>query len=53
MSREDSHFRLRIPPDLKERVAGQARTNRRSITAEIIVALEKVFPETAAGGEQA
>jgi predicted HicB family RNase H-like nuclease len=53
MSREDSHFRLRIPADIKARIADAAQKSRRSLNAEIIVALEKIFPDPAAGGEQA
>lgn len=44
MSRDDPHFRLRIPADLKARVEEAARQSRRSVTAEIIVALERAYP---------
>lgn len=44
MAREDPHFRLRIPEDLKLRVERAAHTNRRSINAEIIARLEQSFP---------
>ncbi|WP_336067235.1 Arc family DNA-binding protein [Nitratireductor rhodophyticola] len=36
MAREDPHFRLRIPEDLKEKIAEIAVANERSMTAEII-----------------
>ncbi|WP_412032828.1 Arc family DNA-binding protein [Nitratireductor aquimarinus] len=36
MAREDPHFRLRIPEDLKEKIAEIAAVNERSMTAEII-----------------
>ena len=40
MSRDDLHFRLRIPEELKARVEAAAEKNRRSMTAEIIERLE-------------
>ena len=43
MAREDLHFRLRIPEDLKRRVAAASRLNERSMTAEIIARLEASF----------
>ncbi|WP_378948028.1 Arc family DNA-binding protein [Mesorhizobium sp. ANAO-SY3R2] len=43
MSREDLHFRLRIPEDLKQRIAVAASENHRSMTAEIIARLEASF----------
>lgn len=43
MSRDDLHFRLRIPPDLKERVEAAAKENKRSMTAEIVARLEASF----------
>jgi len=43
MSREDLHFRLRIPAQLKEKVEKAAVRNHRSMTAEIISRLEKSF----------
>jgi hypothetical protein len=39
MSRQDEHFRLRLPSDLKEFVREQARENQRSMTGEIVFAL--------------
>jgi len=39
MAREDLHFRLRIPEDLKKRLAAHADLNGRSMTAEIIARL--------------
>ena len=35
MSRQDQHFRLRLPPAMKSWIAEEARRNLRSITAEI------------------
>ena len=43
MSRDDLHFRLRIPEALKERIEAAALANNRSMTAEIIIRLEKSF----------
>jgi len=43
MARDDLHFRLRIPEELKKRVSAAARANDRSITAEIIARLEDTF----------
>jgi len=40
MSRDDPHFRLRIPEDLKREIEASARANSRSITAEIVTRLE-------------
>ena len=45
MAREDLHFRLRIPERLKKRVEASAANNHRSMTAEIVEALEQQFPE--------
>lgn len=36
MSREDQHFRLRIPADLKKQIEGAAEEESRSINAEIV-----------------
>jgi hypothetical protein len=44
MARDDLHFRLRIPEDLKLRVEKAAKDNHRSMTAEIVAALEEKFP---------
>ncbi|WP_082675436.1 Arc family DNA-binding protein [Aureimonas ureilytica] len=43
MSREDLHFRLRIPAELKERIESSATANHRSITSEIVERLEWSF----------
>ncbi|PWR24576.1 Arc family DNA-binding protein [Zavarzinia aquatilis] len=49
MSREDLHFRLRIPPDLKNKIEAAATASHRSMTAEIVARLESTFghPEAA------
>ncbi|MBO9125438.1 Arc family DNA-binding protein [Rhizobium sp. 16-488-2a] len=46
MAVEDLHFRLRIPEELKKRVAAAARANDRSMTAEIIARLADTFAVT-------
>ncbi|MDE3873269.1 Arc family DNA-binding protein [Sinorhizobium meliloti] len=43
MAREDLHFRLRIPEDLKVRIENAANINERSMTAEIIARLQWTF----------
>lgn len=40
MSRDDLHFRLRIPKDIKSWVKETASNNRRSMTSEIVFILE-------------
>ena len=42
MSDDDAHFRLRIPRQLKEWVEESAKTNNRSINAEILHCLDFV-----------
>ncbi|WP_454917305.1 Arc family DNA-binding protein [Xanthobacter sediminis] len=43
MARDDPHFRLRFPNDLRAKVEAAARVNKRSMTAEIIHRLELSF----------
>ena len=43
MAREDLHFRLRIPEDLKLRIEQAAAESHRSMTAEIVSRLEESF----------
>jgi len=43
MARDDPHFRLRIPADLKEKIEVFAKANNRSINAEIVSRLEGSF----------
>ncbi|WP_417425583.1 Arc family DNA-binding protein [Hoeflea sp.] len=52
MTREDLHFRLRIPEGLKKRIEAAAEQNHRSMTAEIVVRLEETFrsPIVTSGG---
>lgn len=43
MAREDLHFRLRIPEDLKNKIQVEADRNHRSMTAEIVERLSDSF----------
>lgn len=43
MAREDLHFRLRIPEELKQKIQSAAEANRRSMTAEIVSRLADSF----------
>lgn len=43
MAREDLHFRLRIPEELKHRIEKAAAGSHRSMTAEIVARLENSF----------
>lgn len=43
MAREDLHFRLRIPEDLKSAIEAAAERNRRSMTAEMVERLYDSF----------
>lgn len=49
MAREDLHFRLRIPEDLKKRIEAAADESRRSMTAEIVARLEESFDARSGG----
>lgn len=43
MARDDLHFRLRIPEDLKLQIESAAKENHRSMTAEIVARLSASF----------
>lgn len=47
MTREDLHFRLRIPEAVKAWIEDAARENHRSMTAEIVASLEEKYPAPA------
>lgn len=49
MPKDDLHFRLRIPDDLKAQVEAAAVENNRSITAEIISRLRESFDDEKIG----
>lgn len=44
MAQNDPHFKIRMPPDLKDRLERAAKSQNRSITAEIVSRLEDSFP---------
>lgn len=44
MGKSDSQFKLNMPTDLIERIRAAASENTRSITGEIIHALEAAYP---------
>lgn len=46
MARDDLHFRLRIPEDLKQKVEASARANGHSMTAEMIKRLNWTFNQS-------
>ncbi|MFG1276531.1 Arc family DNA-binding protein [Xanthobacter autotrophicus] len=43
MTREDPQMKLRLPPDLKQRISEAAVANNRSLNAEIVGRLEWSF----------
>ncbi|UZD70869.1 Arc family DNA-binding protein [Brucella sp. JSBI001] len=43
MARDDLHFRLRIPEELKNRIEAAAQKNERSMTAEMVARLDESF----------
>ena len=45
MSREDPQLKLRLAPDLKDRVQESARANNRTMNSEIVARLESTFPK--------
>lgn len=51
MAREDLHFRLRIPEELKAKVEVAAAENHRSMTAEMVARLYESFDPEAVSQE--
>jgi hypothetical protein len=47
MSREHPQIRIRLPPELKEKIKEAAHDNRRSMNAEVIARLQASFEEDA------
>lgn len=43
MTREDPQMKLRLPPDLKDRLTGAAAANNRSLNAEVVSRLQESF----------
>ncbi|MCL8382488.1 Arc family DNA-binding protein [Xanthobacter aminoxidans] len=48
MARNDPHFRLRLPADLKEKIEFSAKENNRSLNAEIVSRLDYSFKAVSA-----
>lgn len=46
MARDDEHFRLRIPSDVKAWIAAESAKNLRSQTAEIVFLLKQAMART-------
>lgn len=44
LTRDIAPFGVRMPPDLKDRVAAAAKSNNRSMNAEIVATLEEKYP---------
>lgn len=44
LTRDIAPFGVRMPPDLKERVSAAAKSNGRSMNAEIVSTLEREYP---------
>lgn len=45
MSREDPQLRIRLPLELKEKIESQAKSNNRSMNAEIVQRLDESFAD--------
>ncbi|OWV87342.1 hypothetical protein ATY75_03260 [Rhizobium sp. N122] len=45
--REQDKFMLRLPDGMRERIADAAKSNKRSMNAEIVAALEDAYPDPA------
>lgn len=41
----DPQYKMRLPPELKERIAESAKAHNRSMNADIVARLEKSFEE--------
>lgn len=52
LTRDIAPFGVRIPADLKERVAAAAKANSRSMNAEIVTTLEEKYPALSADTEK-
>ena len=52
MAADDPMMRVRLPPELKARLVEAARSNNRSINAEIVQRLEVSFAEKAVVTEE-
>lgn len=45
MSRADPQLKIRLPQKLRDRITQSAEDNRRSVNAEILAALDSMYPE--------
>ncbi|MEC5405138.1 Arc family DNA-binding protein [Paraburkholderia sp. MPAMCS5] len=45
MTREDPQMKLRLPPDLKDRLTEAAAANNRSLNAEVVSRLQESFSD--------
>jgi hypothetical protein len=52
MSREDPQVNIRLPAELKDALAKEARENNRSVTAEIVYRLAESFKDVGALTQQ-
>jgi hypothetical protein len=53
MTREDPQMKLRLPPELKDRLTALAEENGRSLNAEVVRRLEESLGGEATGGKTA
>lgn len=49
-SQDLDKFVIRLPPGLRDRIGATARSNNRSMNAEIVSGLEQLFPEQGRAG---
>lgn len=52
MSRTDSQFKLRVPPELRAKIEQSASAARRSMNAEVVIRLEASFAQDKPQQEQ-
>lgn len=52
-SRTQDKFMFRLPDGMRERIKAAAKANRRSMNAELIFQLERIFPAQGGDGAQA
>lgn len=51
MTREDPQMKLRLPPELKDRLTASAAFNNRSLNAEVVSRLQESFAVSHAGNK--
>ncbi|HBS80581.1 MAG: hypothetical protein CMK99_21285 [Pseudomonas sp.] len=52
MSRTDPQFKLRVPPELRDKIEQSAFAARRSMNAEVVIRLEASFAQDKSQREQ-